>query len=142
MRPRFTLRLRLTLLYGGLLAVVAVTLLGTAAVVLDRAVLALPRFPSGQRLQLRDAAGRAFTVSSSDLVRAKATAEILADRYEWGPVTVFPGLRDQFRLGENRHIWILAKCKSYYKHFASGMSHDLERHSATYALRRHRYLPL
>ena len=35
-RPGISLRLRLTLLYGGLLAVVAATLLGVAVVVLDR----------------------------------------------------------------------------------------------------------
>ena len=46
-RPAIPLRLRLTLLYGGLLAVVAATLLGVAVVVLDRAVRQLPRFNRG-----------------------------------------------------------------------------------------------
>ncbi len=53
-RPAISLRLRLTLLYGGLLAVVSATLLGVAVVVLDRAVRSLPQFPPGIRLDLGD----------------------------------------------------------------------------------------
>jgi signal transduction histidine kinase len=78
--PRPTLRLRLTLLYGGLLVVVGLTLLGTAAVVLDRTIQHIPQFPPGQRLVLQDSAGRKMTVASGDyteLVRDQARAELL-----------------------------------------------------------------
>jgi signal transduction histidine kinase len=78
--PRSTLRLRLTLLYGGLLAVVGLTLLGTAAVVLDRAIEHIPQFPPGQRLVLRDDAGRTVTMESGDyarVVRDQARGELL-----------------------------------------------------------------
>ncbi|MEN3362348.1 MAG: hypothetical protein V7637_6330, partial [Mycobacteriales bacterium] len=67
--PRLTLRLRLAVLFGGLLAVVAVTLLGTAAVVLDRTIRTIPQFPAGQTLLLRDSAGRMRTVDSADFSR-------------------------------------------------------------------------
>jgi signal transduction histidine kinase len=70
-----TLRLRLTLLYGGLLAVVAATLLGTALVVLDRAVRSLPRFAPGVRL---DVNGTSLTSEQfSTLVRESARGELL-----------------------------------------------------------------
>jgi signal transduction histidine kinase len=78
--PRSTLRLRLTLLYGGLLVVVGLTLLGTAAVVLDRTLQHTPQFPAGQTLVLRDSAGRVVTIASGDyarLVRDQARAELL-----------------------------------------------------------------
>ena len=75
-RPALTLRLRLTLLYGGLLAVVAATLLGTAVVVLDRAVRLLPQFAPGVRLDFGD--GSSLTAEQfSELVRDSARAELL-----------------------------------------------------------------
>ena len=79
-RPRFTLRLRFTLLFAGLLTVVAVTLLGTAAAVLDRALQAMPQFPPGQTLLLHDSSGTRVEIDSSDfakLVRAQARTELL-----------------------------------------------------------------
>jgi signal transduction histidine kinase len=75
-RPALTLRLRLTLLYGGLLAVVAATLLGVALIVLDRAVRSLPRFPPGVRLEFGD--GSSLTSEQfSELVRESARGELL-----------------------------------------------------------------
>jgi signal transduction histidine kinase len=75
-RPVLTLRLRLTLLYGGLLAVVAATLLGVALVVLDRAVRALPRFAPGVRLEFGD--GSSLTSEQfSQLIRDSARSELL-----------------------------------------------------------------
>jgi len=75
-RPALTLRLRLTLLYGGLLAVVAATLLGAALVVLDRAVRSLPRFAPGVRLDVGD--GRSLTSEQfNSLVRESARGELL-----------------------------------------------------------------
>jgi signal transduction histidine kinase len=75
-RPVLTLRLRLTLLYGGLLAVVAATLLVVALVVLDRAVRSLPRFPPGVRVQLGN--GSSLTSEQfSQLVRDSARSELL-----------------------------------------------------------------
>jgi len=75
-RPVLTLRLRLTLLYGGLLAVLAATLLGVALIVLDRAVRSLPRFPPGVRLQFGD--GSSLTSEQfSQLVRDSARSELL-----------------------------------------------------------------
>jgi hypothetical protein len=67
-------------LYGGLLCVVGLTLLGTAAVVLDRTVRHVPQFPPGQNLVLRDSAGRVVTIGSGDylrLVRDQARGELL-----------------------------------------------------------------
>ncbi|HVQ95618.1 MAG TPA: HAMP domain-containing sensor histidine kinase [Mycobacteriales bacterium] len=78
--PRLTLRLRLAVLFGGLLAVVAVTLLGTAAVVLDRTIRTIPQFPPGQTLRLQDAAGRLRTVDAGDfarLLRDQARSDLL-----------------------------------------------------------------
>ena len=75
-RPVLTLRLRLTLLYGGLLAVVAATLLGAAVIVLDRALRALPQFPPGVRLDFSD--GSSLTAAEfSQLVRDSARGEFL-----------------------------------------------------------------
>ena len=75
-RPALTLRLRLTLLYGGLLAVVAATLLGVALVVLDRAVRSLPRFAPDVRLDVGD--GRSLTSEQfTSLVRDSARGELL-----------------------------------------------------------------
>jgi signal transduction histidine kinase len=75
-RPALTLRLRLTLLYGGLLAVVAATLLGAALVVLDRAVRSLPRFAPGVRLDVGN--GRSLTSEQfNTLVRESARSELL-----------------------------------------------------------------
>ena len=75
-RPAISLRLRLTLLYGGLLAVVAATLLGVAAVVLDRAVRSLPQFPPGVRLNFGD--GSSLTAEQySQLIRDSARGELL-----------------------------------------------------------------
>jgi signal transduction histidine kinase len=79
LRPRLTLRLRLAVLFGGLLAVVALTLLGIAAVVLDRTIRAVPQFPPGQSLQLRDSAGQLRTVDSADfaqLLRDQARGDL------------------------------------------------------------------
>lgn len=75
-RPAISLRLRLTLLYGGLLAVVCATLLGAAVVVLDRAVRALPQFPPGVRLDFGD--GSTLTAEQySQLIRDSARGELL-----------------------------------------------------------------
>jgi signal transduction histidine kinase len=75
-RFALTLRLRLTLLYGGLLAVVAATLLGTAVVVLDRALRSLPQFPPGVTLVFSD--GTSVTAAQfGSLVRASARSELL-----------------------------------------------------------------
>jgi signal transduction histidine kinase len=75
-RPALTLRLRLTLLYGGLLAVLAATLLGTAVIVLDRALRSLPRFPPGVTLVFSD--GSSVTAERfAELVRASARSELL-----------------------------------------------------------------
>jgi signal transduction histidine kinase len=55
-------------------------LLGTAAVVLDRAIAHLPQFPPGQQLVLRDDAGREVTTEPGVLaerVREQARAELL-----------------------------------------------------------------
>jgi signal transduction histidine kinase len=80
LRPRLTLRLRLAVLFGGLLAVVALTLLGTAAVVLDRTIRTIPQFPAGQTLLLRDSSGQLRTVDSADfgrLLRDQARRDLL-----------------------------------------------------------------
>ena len=75
-RPALTLRLRLTLLYGGLLAVVAATLLGTAVIVLDRALRSLPQFPPGVRLVFSD--GTSVTAAQfAEVVRDSARGELL-----------------------------------------------------------------
>ena len=75
-RFALTLRLRLTLLYGGLLAVVAATLLGTAVVVLDRALRSLPQFPPGVTLVFSD--GTSVSAAQfAALVRASARTELL-----------------------------------------------------------------
>jgi signal transduction histidine kinase len=75
-RPALSLRLRLTLLYGGLLAVVAATLLGVAVVVLDRAVRSLPQFPAGVRLDFGD--GSSLTAEQyTGLIRDSARGELL-----------------------------------------------------------------
>ena len=75
-RPVLTLRLRLTLLYGGLLAVVAATLLGVAMVVLDRALRSLPRFAPDVRLEFGD--GSSLTSDQfSRLLRDSARSELL-----------------------------------------------------------------
>ena len=75
-RPAISLRLRLTLLYGGLLAVVAATLLGVAVVVLDRAVRSLPQFPPGIRLDFGD--GSSLTAEQyTGLIRDTARGELL-----------------------------------------------------------------
>jgi signal transduction histidine kinase len=75
-RPVLTLRLRLTLLYGGLLAVVAATLLGVALIVLDRALRTLPRFAPGLRLEFGD--GSTLTSDQfAQVVRDSARGELL-----------------------------------------------------------------
>jgi len=75
-RPALTLRLRLTLLYGALLAVVAATLLAVAVVVLDRALRALPRFSPNVRLNIGD--GRSLTPDQfSQLLRDSARSELI-----------------------------------------------------------------
>jgi signal transduction histidine kinase len=79
-RPRLTLRLRLTLLFGGLLIVAGLTLLGTAAVVLDRTIRTVPQFPPGQQLSVQDSSGRLRTVDSADfarLLREQARSDLL-----------------------------------------------------------------
>jgi signal transduction histidine kinase len=79
-RPRLTLRLRLTLLFGGLLVVAGLTLLGTAAVVLDRTMRTVPQFPPGQTLDVRDSAGHLRKVDSADfarLLRDQARSDLL-----------------------------------------------------------------
>jgi signal transduction histidine kinase len=80
-RPRLTLRLRLTLLFGGLLIVAGLTLLGTAAVVLDRTIRTVPQFPPGQTLSVQDSSGRLRTVDSADfarLLREQARSDLLS----------------------------------------------------------------
>jgi len=90
-RPVLTLRLRLTLLYGGLLAVVAATLLGAAAIVLDRALRALPQFPPGVRLDFSD--GSSLTAAEfSQLVRDSARGELLRSAGLVFAVTVVVGV--------------------------------------------------
>ncbi len=75
-RPALTLRLRLTLLYGGLLAVLAATLLGSAVIVLDRALRSLPRFPPGVTLVFSD--GSSVSAERfAELVRDSARGELL-----------------------------------------------------------------
>jgi signal transduction histidine kinase len=79
-RPRLTLRLRLTLLFGGLLVVAGLTLLGTAAVVLDRTMRTVPQFPPGQTLNVQDRAGHLRKVDSADfarLLRDQARSDLL-----------------------------------------------------------------
>jgi signal transduction histidine kinase len=68
LRP--TLRLRLTLLYGGLLVVVSAGLLAASAVLLDEAVRHLPSFAPGTTVTVRTADGQLGTVDSADLERA------------------------------------------------------------------------
>jgi signal transduction histidine kinase len=68
--PRPTLRLRLTLLYGGLLLVVAAATLGSSAVLLDQAVRQLPAFAPGTTVTVRSADGQLGTVDSAELQRA------------------------------------------------------------------------
>jgi len=68
LRP--TLRLRLTLLYGGLLLVVAGGLLGASVVLLDDVVSHLPAFAPGTTVTVRTADGQPGTVDSADLQRA------------------------------------------------------------------------
>jgi len=68
LRP--TLRLRLTLLYGGLLVVVSAGLLAASAVLLDDAVRHLPAFAPGTTVTVRTADGQLGTVDSGELERA------------------------------------------------------------------------
>jgi signal transduction histidine kinase len=90
-RPALTLRLRLTLLYGGLLAVVAATLLGAAVIVLDRALRSLPQFPPGVRLDFSD--GSSLTAAEfSQLVRDSARGELLRSAGLVFAVTVVVGV--------------------------------------------------
>jgi signal transduction histidine kinase len=67
---RPTLRLRLTLLYGALLLVVAAATLGSSAVLLDQAVRQLPAFAPGTTVTVRNADGQLGTVDSAELQRA------------------------------------------------------------------------
>src|SRR5262249_41718388 len=67
---RPTLRLRLTLLYGGLLLVVAGSLLAASLVLLDEAVGHLPAFPPGTTVAVRTADGQLGIVDSGDLQQA------------------------------------------------------------------------
>jgi signal transduction histidine kinase len=90
-RPALTLRLRLTLLYGGLLAVVAATLLGAAVIVLDRALRSLPQFPPGVRLDFSN--GSSLTAAQfSQLVRDTARGELLRSAGLVFAVTVLVGV--------------------------------------------------
>jgi signal transduction histidine kinase len=68
--PRPTLRLRLTLLYGALLLVVAAATLGASAVLLDQAVRQLPAFAPGTTVTVRNADGQLGTVDSAELQQA------------------------------------------------------------------------
>jgi signal transduction histidine kinase len=68
--PRPTLRLRLTLLYGGLLVVVCGGLLIACLVLLDEAVRHLPAFAPGTTVTVRTADGQLGTVDSTELQRA------------------------------------------------------------------------
>ncbi|HSV66783.1 MAG TPA: ATP-binding protein [Mycobacteriales bacterium] len=67
---RLTLRLRLTVLYGGLLVVVAGALLATAAALLDDTVAKLPQLAPGTTVQLRTADGQLGTVTGEELRQA------------------------------------------------------------------------
>lgn len=69
-RPRPTLRLRLTLLYGGLLAVVGLALLGMSAVLLDRTITSVLRFPRDAVLPAVDRDGNVFLVDARRLESA------------------------------------------------------------------------
>ncbi len=65
---RPTLRIRMALLYGGLVLLVGISLLLTSLVLLDRAVVRLPIFNgSNSRLTITDAAGNARTLNASDV---------------------------------------------------------------------------
>jgi len=86
-----SLRLRLTLLYGGLLAVVTATLLGTAVIVLDRALESLPQFPPGVRLVFSD--GSSVTSAQfAEAVRDSARGQLLRSAGLVFGVTVLVGV--------------------------------------------------
>jgi signal transduction histidine kinase len=68
--PRPTLRLRLTLLYGALLLVVAAATLGSSAVLLDQAVRQLPAFAPGTTVIVRGPDGQLGSVDSAELQAA------------------------------------------------------------------------
>ncbi|HEX5494760.1 MAG TPA: HAMP domain-containing sensor histidine kinase [Mycobacteriales bacterium] len=69
-RPRFTLRLRLTLLYGGLLVLVGCVLLAMSAVLLDRSLESVLRFQHGAIVPAVDSNGRLFLVDAEEFERA------------------------------------------------------------------------
>lgn len=69
-RPRFTLRLRLTLLYGGLLILVGFVLLAMSAVLLDRSLHSVLRFQPGAIVPAVDSKGHLFLVDAEQFERA------------------------------------------------------------------------
>lgn len=69
-RPRPTLRLRLTLFYGGLLAMVGAALLAMSAVLLDRALTSVLRFPPGAVVPAVDPDGNRFGVDARRFAEA------------------------------------------------------------------------
>jgi signal transduction histidine kinase len=84
-----TLRLRLTLLYGGLLVLVAAGLLAGAAVLLDDAIRRLPQLAPGTTVAVRTADGRLGTVTSDQLQRA--ARDSARDRLLHTGLTAFGG---------------------------------------------------
>lgn len=78
LRP--TLRLRLTLLYGGLVVVVGGALLAMAAVLVDRTLDSVLQLEPGDQVQVEDSEGNPFTVEAQrfeDQVRRDARDDLL-----------------------------------------------------------------
>lgn len=69
-RPRPTLRLRLTLFYGGLLVLVGAALLAMSAVLLDRTLDSVLRFQPGAIVPAVDADGNLFLVDAQQFQHA------------------------------------------------------------------------
>ncbi|HEY9472859.1 MAG TPA: HAMP domain-containing sensor histidine kinase [Mycobacteriales bacterium] len=69
-RPRPTLRLRLTLLYGGLLVLVGLALLAMSTVLLDRTLESVLRFQSGAVVPAVDSDGNRFLVDAAQFQNA------------------------------------------------------------------------
>lgn len=79
-RNRLSLRWRLALLYGGLLAVVSALLLALAIWLVDRAIVATASFAPGTVVRVRTSTGEDVVVSADDLLatlRDQATDALL-----------------------------------------------------------------
>lgn len=68
MRPRLSLRWRLALLYGGLLAIVGAVLLGLTLWLVDRSVVASAATPEGSLVRVTTSDGDDVVVRAEDLV--------------------------------------------------------------------------